>query len=106
MRVTQYGLLELARGIHGVSQAPGDRPLALYTLDERAEDVGAVPTHAPLVDETSETACTRKHTQQGRLGQTHRRIAVVDENDLVASKSELVSATGTGAVDCRQKPDS
>ena len=91
--------------MHRVDEPPFNRPLALDTFDQRAEHVGEIASNVPLVDDARQSAGAGEHAQQRRLRQADRRIAVVDQQDLVAGERELVAAAGAGAVDRRQERD-
>ena len=98
-------LLELTRRMDRVHEPPGHRALALDAFDERAEDVGEVAPHVPLVDDPRQTASAGQHAEQRRLRQAHGGVAIVDEDDLVAGQRELVAAAGADAVQRGEEPD-
>ena len=58
-----------------------------------------------LVDDARQSACAGQHAEQRRLGQAHRRIAVVDQHNLVARQRKLVPAAGADAVERREELD-
>ena len=99
-------ILEPAGGMDRVDEPPFNRPLALDAFHQRAEHVGEIAPNAPLVDEAGQPAGAGEHAQQRRLRQADRRIAIVDQQNLVAGERELVAAAGAGAVDRRQECDS
>ena len=88
-----------------VDELPLDRALALDALGERAEDVGEIAAHLPLVDDARQAAGAGQHAEQRRLRQAHRRVRVVDQQDLVAGERQLVAAAGADAVQRRQELD-
>ena len=103
LRALGDGLLELARRDTTSSTRPHSTArLPLHALGERAEHVGQVAAHLALVDEARQAAGAGQHAEQRHLGQAHRRVAVVDEQDLVARERQLVAAAGARAVDARR----
>ena len=102
-RALLHRLLELARRIDGVDQLPLDRALALHAFDERAEEVGEIAAHVTLVDDAREAAGAGQHAEQRRLRQADRRVAIVDQQDVVARERELVAAAGADAVERREE---
>jgi hypothetical protein len=73
--------------------------LAAHALGRRAEDVGQVVTHAPLVGEPREPPGARQYAEQRYFRQRHGGGAIVHEQDLVAGERKLVAAAGAGSVD-------
>jgi hypothetical protein len=62
----------LARRVDPIDESPFDRALAFHALDQRAETIGEVAPHVPLVDDAGEAAGAGQDTQQRRLRQAHR----------------------------------
>ena len=85
-------------GIQPIDESPLDRAFAFDAFDQRAEEVREVAAHVALVDDAREAAGAGQDAEQRRLRQAHRRIAVVDEHNLVAGERELVAAAGADAV--------
>ena len=92
-------VLELARRVHRIDQAPLDRALSLDPFGNRAEDVRKIAPHLALVDDARQSARSRQDAQQRRLRQADRGIPVVHQQDLVAGERQLVAAAGADAVD-------
>ena len=98
LRALRDLLLELAGRMHRVDQPPFDRAPALDPFGNRAEDIREIAPDLALVDDARQAAGAGQHSEQRRLRQADRRIAVVDEQDLVARERELVAAAGADAV--------
>ena len=98
-------LLELAGRVHRVDEPPLDRALPLHALGDRAEHVREIAPHLALVDDAREAAGARQHAEQRRLRQADRRVAVVDQDDLVARERQLVAAAGADAVERGEELD-
>ena len=90
---------ELRRLGDRVDEAPGDGPFAAHALARRAEDVGEVVANVTLVGEPGQAPGAGQDAEQGHLGQTDRARAVVDEDDLVAGKRQLIAAARARAID-------
>ena len=91
--------LELRRLGDRVDQAPGDGPFAAHALARRAEDVREVVANVALVGEPRQAPGAGQDAEQGHLGQADRARAVVDEDDLVAGKRQLIAAARARAID-------
>ena len=72
---------------------------AAHALLHRAEGIGEVAAHLALVGDAGEAAGARQHGEQRQLGQGHRRVAVVGEQDVVGRQRQLVAAAGRRAAD-------
>ena len=90
-------------GYDGVDELPFDGALAFHALDQRAEEVGEIAADAALVDDAREAAGAGQHAEQRRFRQADRRIAIVDEQDLVARQRQLVAAAGADPVERGQE---
>src|SRR5439155_3109358 len=99
------GGFELARWIDGIHEPPFDRPAALYSFHQRAEEVGAVAAYVSFVDEPRQSARSGQHAEKRRFGKTDGGVPIVDEDDLVAGQRKLVAAAGANAVQRREKPN-
>jgi len=86
-----------------VDEPPGLRPIGAYTFGGRAEHIGEIAPDLALVDEPGQPTGTGQHAEQRDFRQADRARPVVDHNDLVAGESQLVAATGAGAVDRRDE---
>ena len=93
-----HPLLEFRAGRDLVHQPPVDGPLALDALLHGAEYVGQVPPHAALVHHAGQSTGTGQDRQQRDLRQGNRRVAVVDQDDVVGGQRQLVTAPGRRAV--------
>ena len=102
-RALRDPVLELAGRIHGIDEPPFHRAPPLDALGHRSEHVGEVAPHFPLVDDAGEAARARKHGQQRRFRQAHGRVAIIDEDNLVARERQLIAAAGTDAVERGQE---
>jgi hypothetical protein len=91
-------LVPLAARHDVVDQAPVLGALALDALGGGAEHVGAVAADLALVDEAGQPAGAGQDGEQRGLGERHRRVAVVDQDRLVARQRELVAAAGGGSL--------
>ncbi len=98
------GLRQARARHHLVHEPPLHRALALDALLERAEEVGAVAPHPPLVHQPREAAGPRQHREQRHLGQRHGGGAVVGHDDPVGGQRQLVAAARAGPVH-RGEPD-
>ena len=93
------GLVPLGEGGNAIDEVPLDRALALDPLRDGAEHVGAVPADLALVRDACQATRTGQHAEERDLGERHRAVAVVDEQDLVAGERQLVAAPGCRAVE-------
>ena len=99
------GVLELAGRVYGIDDPPCGCPLALHAFDQRGEEIRPIAADVALVHQTRQAAGSGKHGKERRLRQAHRRMAIIDQQDLVARQCQLVPAAGAGAVQRREKPD-
>jgi len=83
-----------------VDQRPITRTLTAHAFGRRAEHIGEIAAHMPLVRESRQTSGARQHTEQRHLGQAHRRRAIIDQHDFIARKRELVTAPGGRSIAC------
>ena len=97
-RALLHALAERLRLHDLVDEPPVLRLLAAHAFAGRAEDVGVVMAHMALVGQPRQAAGAGQHAEQRHLGQADRGGAVVDQDDLVAGRGELVAAAGAGAV--------
>ena len=91
-------LLESAGRVHRVDEPPFHRAPAFDPFGDRAEEIREVAADLALVDDARQAAGAGQHAEQRRLRQADRRIAVVNQQDLVAGERQLVSAAGADAV--------
>ena len=85
-----------------VHKAPFDGAGALHALLDGAERIGQVAAHLALVGDARKPAGAGQDGEQGQLGQRHRGVAVVGEQDVVGGERQLVAAAGGGASDGTQ----
>ncbi len=98
-------LLESTGRVHRIDEPPFDSSPALDPFGNRAEDIREVAADLAFVDDARQSAGARQDAEQRRLRQADRRIAVVNEQDLVAGERELVSAARADAVDGGDEPE-
>ena len=97
------GLLKAGEGRDGVHEAPLQRSLALHALRRGGEEVREVASDLSLVYQPSQTAGAGQNAQERRLWEAHSRVAVVDEEDVVAGQRELIAATRGRSAQSGQK---
>jgi len=87
---------------HLVDDLPLLGALGAHAFRGGAEDIGEVTPHLALVDETRQAAGAGEHAQKRHFRQADRRRAVIDHEDLVAGKRDLVAAAGAGCHSARR----
>src|SRR5687768_8710412 len=87
-----------------VNQPPFLRAFSFQTFSERGKHVGAIASHLSLVDEASEPAGSRQYAEQRHFRKRNRRVAIVNQVDLVAGDSEFVTAAGGSSIQRGEVP--
>src|SRR5260370_34063300 len=86
-----------------IDEAPLLCSLTANAIRICAKHIGMVPADLALVREASQSARSGQDAQQRQLRQANRGGAVVHEDDLVASQSQLVTPSGRRSITRSEK---
>ena len=82
-----------------IHQIPFERAFAAHAFLDGAEKIRAVAPDAAFIDQSGEAAGAGQHRQQWYFRQGHGRRTIVEQNEVVGGKRQLIAAAGTGTVD-------
>ena len=87
-------LVKLRAGHGFIHEAPINRAPAFHAFLYGAEHISQVPAYHPFIDHPRETAGAGQNGKQGNFRQRYCGIAVVDQDQVIHSQRQFITAAG------------